>query len=455
VASDTVAREIATQPVSHVFYRQRPGWTFPRAVRAQGAWIWDAEGRRLIDAAGGALVVSVGHGVPEIVQALATQAQRLAYVHGSELSSEPVELLARRLAARAPVGDARLYLVSGGSEATETALKLARQYHVARGERSRWKVVARWPSYHGATLGALAVSGRPPLRADFEPMLPAMPFVPAPYPYRCRLPGCGPTCSLECARALEATLRREGPETVAAFIAEPIIGASAGAVVPPPEYFRVVREICDRHGVLFIADEVMTGLGRTGRWFGMDHWAVRPDILTTGKGLTSGYVPGGAVLARGDLVETVQAAGGFHHGFTYSHHAVVAATGLAVLDYVERHALVERAAALGERLMDRLRRLLDLPAVGDVRGLGLMAAVELVQDRARREPYPPGARMAQAVQAEALRRGVIVYASGGQADGRGDLVMLGPPLTIEAEALDQAVEGLGEAIAAATRRPPA
>jgi adenosylmethionine-8-amino-7-oxononanoate aminotransferase len=435
-----------------VFYRQRPGWEFPTAVRGEGACIWDREGRRLIDAAGGAIVVNVGHGVAEIAEAIADQARRLAYVHGSELTSEPIEQLAAELARLAPVNDARLYLVAGGSEATETAIKLARQYHVARGERSRVKVIARWPSYHGCSVGALSVSGRPTLRADFEPLLLPMPFVPAPYPYRCALAGCGVTCVLECARALDAKIREEGPETVAAFIAEPVVGASAGAVVPPPDYYRVIRETCDRYGVLFIADEVMTGLGRTGRWFGMDHWpGVRPDILTTGKGVTSGYVPGGAVLASGPVVDTVQAAGGFHHGFTYSHHPVVAAAGLAVVRFLERHDLVARAAAMGERMLARLRGLTDLPAVGEVRGLGLMAAVEIVRDRATREPYPAAARMAQRIQAEALRRGVIVYASGGQAAGAGDLVMLGPPLVITDEQVEQAVSTLGDAIAAATR----
>jgi len=438
--------------VPGVFYRQRPCWTFPRAVRGEGAFVWDETGRRLIDAAGGAIVVGIGHGVREVADAIGDQARQLAYVHGTELTSEPVEQLAAALATRVPVDDARLYLVAGGSEATETAIKLARQYHVARGERGRHKVIARWPSFHGSSIGALAVSGRPSLRADFDPMLPVTPFIPAPYPYRCRLPGCGARCSLECAEALDAKIREEGPDTVAAFIAEPAIGASAGAVVPPPEYYGLVRETCDRHGVLFIADEVMTGMGRTGRWFGLEHWpGVRPDILTTGKGLTSGYVPGGAVMAGGRIVETVNAGGGFHHGFTYSHHPVVAAAGLAVMRYLERHDLVARAAVMGEHLMVRLRGLADLPAVGDVRGIGLMAAVEIVRDPASREPYPASARMAQKIQAEALKRGAIVYASGGQVNGAGDLIMLGPPLVIEREQVDEAVQILGDAIAAVTR----
>ncbi len=436
--------------MSRVFRRRLSGWEYPEIVRGEGVYLYDARGRRYLDGSGGAIVVSVGHGVPEIVNAIREQAARLAYVHGTEFTSPAVEELAVELAKRSPVEDARLYLVSGGSEATETALKLARRYHLARGEPRRHKVIFRWPSYHGATLGALAVSGRPTLRTAFAPLLREMPHIPAPYAYRCTLPGCGPVCSLECCRALETKIVEEGPETVAAFICEPVIGASAGAVVPPPGYYPIVREICDRHGVLLIADEVMCGMGRTGRWFAIEHWGVRPDILTTGKGLTSGYLPGGALLVKGAIVETVKAGGGFPHGFTYSHHPLVAATGLAVLRYLEAHRLVERAKTLGEYLHDRLRGLLDLPAVGDIRGRGLLAAVEIVQDRASKRPYPPERQMAVAIQREALTQGVVVYASGGQVDGAGDLLMVGPPLTVETEQIDELVSLLGDAIAAVT-----
>ncbi len=439
--------------MSKVFRRRLSGWTYPEIVRGEGVYLWDREGRRYLDGSGGAIVVTVGHGVPEIADAIRQQAVRAPYVHGTQFTSTPMEELATLLAQRAPLDDARLFLVSGGSEATETAIKLARQYQVARGKPGRYKVVFRWPSYHGSTLGALSISGRPTLRATFAPLLQKMPHIPAPYAYRCALPGCGPACSLECARALEATIKTEGPDTIAAFIAEPVIGASAGAAVPPPEYFRIVREICDRYGVLFIADEVMTGIGRTGKWFGIEHWDVRPDVVTTGKGLTSGYLPGGAVLVKGEILETIQAGGGFHHGFTYSHHPVVAAAGVAVTRYVERHGLVERARVQGAYLHQKLQRLLDLPAVGDVRGLGLMAAVELVQERKSKTPYPATAHIAQNVQAEALRRGVVVYASGGQVDGAGDLVMVGPPLVVERPQIDEVVAVLGDAIAATTGAP--
>jgi hypothetical protein len=439
---------------SSVFYRRPARWVYPEIVRGEGVSLYDRDGRRYLDGAGGALVVSVGHGVGEIARAAAEQMTRLAYVHGTEFTSEPVERLARELARRAPVDDARLYLVAGGSEATETAIKLARQYQLARGQASRYKVIHRWPSYHGASLGALAVSGRPTLRRPFAPMLPPMPHVPAPYPYRCALRGCGARCSLECARALETTIRAEGPETVAAFIAEPVIGAAAGAVVPPPEYYGIVRETCDRHGLLLIAEEVMSGLGRTGRWFGIEHWPdVRPDVITCGKGLTSGYVPGGALLVRGEIVETVRAAG-FPHGFTFSRHPVVAAVALAVLGYLERHGLVERARVVGEHLQRRLQGLADLPTVGQVRGVGLMAAVEIVRDRERRQSFPPDAHAAERIQAEALRRGVVVYASGGQDAGGGDLILLGPPYVIEPAEIDEVVAGLADAINAVTRAAP-
>ena len=437
---------------SSVFYRRPPRWRYPEIVRGEGAYLYDVEGKRYLDAAGGALVVSVGHGVAEIAEAARLQMTQLAYVHGTEFTSPAMEELARELAARAPMDDARLYLVSGGSEATETALKLARQFQLARGEGERYKVVHRWPSYHGASLGALAVSGRPQLRRSFAPLLAPMPHIPAPYPYRCALRGCGERCSLACADTLDATIRQEGPETVAAFIAEPVIGASAGAVVPPPEYHQIVREICDRHGVLFIADEVMSGMGRTGRWFGIEHWpGVRPDIVTCGKGLTSGYVPGGALLVRGEIADTVRSTTGFAHGFTFSHNPVVAATGLAVLRYIEQHGLVARAGEMGDRLLKRLQGLLDLPAVGDVRGLGLLAAVEIVSDRPTRASFPPDRHMAERIQAEAVRRGLVVYASGGQDAGGGDLLLLGPPFTIGADQIDEAVSVLGDAISAVTR----
>ncbi len=445
----------AWNAMSQVFYRRLEGWEYPEIVRGEGVYLFNSKGRRYLDAAGGALVVTVGHGVAEIADAAREQMARVAYLHGTEFTSEPLEALAEELARRAPMDDARLYLVSGGSEANETAIKLARQYHLARGEDSRHKVISCAPSYHGATLGALAVSGRTLLRSPYAPLLARMPKIPAPYPYRCAFRGCGPDCSLECAGALDEKIKEEGPKTVAAFIYEPVIGASAGACAPPSDYHRIVSETCRRHGVLMICDEVMTGMGRTGSWFAIERCGVKPDIITLGKGLTSGYVPGGGLLARGGIVETVKAGGGFPHGFTASHHPVVAATALAVLRYAEKHRLIERVNNLGEYLSRRLKPLLDLPSVGDVRGAGLMAAVELVADRSTKTPFPSERRIADGVQAEAFRRGVVIYPSGGQADGAGDLIMIGPPFTIAEGEIDFLASTLADSIAAATGSPRA
>lgn len=438
-------------PDSQVFRRRLTGWPYPVIDRGEGCYLYDTRGRRYLDGSGGALVVNIGHGVPEIAEAIREQAARVAYVHGTMFASEAMETLAQSIATHAPMEDPLLYLVSGGSEATETAIKLARQIQIQQRQPGRYKIIHRWPGYHGATLGALALSGRPSLRHPFAPMLPPFPYIPAPYPYRCHLRGCGPQCSLECAHALDRAIAEAGSETVAAFIAEPVIGASAGAVVPHPDYYRVVRETCDRHGVLFIADEVMCGMGRTGRWFAIEHWGVEPDILTLGKGICSGYLPAGGLLVKRELVKLLSRGPGFAHGFTFTHHPVTAAACLAVVRYLEKHQLVPRVRKMGEVLQEKLRTLEALPAVGQVRGIGLMAAVELVQDQATRVPYPSSSGIGGRVQAEAFRRGLIIYPSTGCAeDGTGDLLLVGPPFVIEEDQIEFLVATLRGAIEAAT-----
>jgi adenosylmethionine-8-amino-7-oxononanoate aminotransferase len=325
----------------------------------------------------------------------------------------------------------RLYLVSGGSEANETAVKMARAYHLAEGRPSRHKVIRRSVSYHGNTLATLALSGRPNLRAPYAPLLPPAPEVMAPFCYHCPLGRAYPECGVACVDDLEAVIRREGPDTVAAYIAEPIIGASAGAAVPPEDYARRAREICDRHGVLYIADEVMTGFGRTGRWFATEWSGVVPDILTCGKGMSGGYMPVGGVLAGERVVSALARSRGFVHGFTFSHNPVTAAACLATLDILEKEALVARAAALGETALARLGDLRAHPHVGDVRGRGLLIGVELVADKAGRRPFPRVEARAEAVGAEAFRRGLVTYPGGGGASGAdGDTVMLAPPFVV-------------------------
>jgi adenosylmethionine-8-amino-7-oxononanoate aminotransferase len=432
---------------SHVFYR-RLGHDYPTVERGEGVYLYDTAGRRYLDAAGGALVVNIGHGVAEVTEAMATQARRAAFAHGTQFTSGPLETYAAALAEVSPIAEPCVYLVSGGSESVETAIKLARQVCLARGEPGRYKVIARWGSYHGATLGALSASGRAPLRRPYSPLLIDMPHISPCYCYRCPFGKTYPSCSVACADALEAEILRQGPETVAAFIAEPVVGATLAAAVPPPEYWPRVRAICNRYGVLLIADEVMTGLGRTGRWFAVEHWGVRPDILVTAKGASSGYFPLGLMLAKAELVEAIRnGVGHFTHGFTYANGVLGAAVGLAVLRYLQAHDLIAASARLGDYLLSKLQSLRELPAVGDVRGLGLMAGVELVADKASRRPFPRAHRVAERVQAAAMRRGLIVYYGTGLADGvDGDAILLGPPFIVTKAQIDEIVTTLGEAI---------
>ena len=423
---------------SHVFHR---GTNLPTVARARGAELWDTDGRRYLDGAGGAVVVGVGHGEPSVVAAIAEQAARVAYAHGTMFTSEALEAYAAELAALLPVDDARVYPVAGGSEATETALKMARAYHLARGQ-DRHLLIGRWGSYHGNTLAALDVGGRGPLRAPYLPWLGRAQHTLAAYEYRCPFPDTHPRgCGARYAEALEAAIVQAGPERVAAFVAEPVAGAALGAAVPPDDYWPAVAEVCRRHGVLLVADEVMTGFGRTGRWFACDHWGVRPDLLVLAKGASSGYWPLGLAVASGEVHDTIAAAGGLTHGLTYSHHVVGAAAGRAVLRLLRERGLVEAAAVRGKRLLAGLEaRLGGHPATGDVRGLGLMVAVELVADRASKVPFPRAERVAERVVAAARERGLLLYSSSGCADGvDGDLLLLGPPLVVDDGQVDELV----------------
>jgi hypothetical protein len=435
---------------SHVFSRSvlpDP----PRVDHAKGAEVWDTEGRRWLDGAGGAVVVNLGHGEERVVEAIRAQAARVAYAHGTMFTSDALEAYADELARVVPLDGARVYPVSGGSEAIETALKLARAYHLARGQ-DRWRVIGREGSYHGNTRGALDASGRAPLRRPYLPWLTHASHTLAAYEYRCPFGDTHPAgCGRRYAEHLDATIRAAGPETVAAFVAEPVAGAGLGAAVPPDDYWPAVAEVCRAHGVLLLADEVMTGFGRTGRWFGCDHWGVRPDVLVAAKGASSGYWPLGLAVASGEVHDAV-AAGGFTHGLTYSHHVVGAAAGLAVLRVLRDDGLVEAAAVKGRRLLAALAaRLGGHPAVGDLRGLGLMVGVELVADRASRAPYPRGARLTERVVAAARERGLLLYSSTGCADGHdGDLVMFGPPFVTTGAQLDEMVERCAQAVEAAT-----
>ena len=439
-----------THPASggHVFRRTADA-SPPVAIRSEGSTIWDVDGRSYLDAAGGAVVVNVGHGRRSIADAIAAQSSRLAYAHGSAFTTEPLESYAHEIGPRLPVDEPYLYPVSGGSEGIETALKVARAYHLARGEGERWIVLSRWGSYHGNTLGALDLSGRKPLRRPYEAWLGRFRHLSAAYEYRAGDPGANALGSAdELATELEHTIQSAEPDSVAAFVAEPIVGATLGAVVPPHSYWPAIADVCRRYGVLLIADEVMTGFGRTGRWFGLDHWGVRADILVAAKGITGGYWPFGVVAASGEVHDTIVGGGPFVHGFTYSHSVVGAVVAREVLRILDAEALVETSARKGERLQALLgERLGDQASVGDIRGRGLLVGVELVADRETRRAFPRGARVVEGVVREARNRGVLVYSGTGCADGvDGDVVVLGPPFVITDSELEQAVGVLGEAI---------
>jgi adenosylmethionine-8-amino-7-oxononanoate aminotransferase len=427
-----------TLPATVVFHRRldRP---LPRIVRAAGVYLYDDRGRDYLDAASGAVVVNIGHGRSEVADAMAGQAAAVAYAHNSAFTTEALEEACRALAELVPAPLDRIYLVHGGSEGVETAFKLARQIQVARGHTDKHRIVSCRPSYHGSTLGALAASGRPPLRRPFEPMLIEVPQVPAAYCYRCALGKSYPSCGVACATSLEEEILRLGADTVAAFIVEPIGGAASGGAVPPDDYLPRVREICDRHDVLLIADEVMTGLGRTGRTFAVEHSGVRPDLLVIGKGLGSGYAPAGAVAVSSELVDLLRdQAGKFNHGFTYSHHAVVAAACREVLAILVREGLLERGAQLEERFFGELRRLERFPFVGDVRGRGLLAGIELVADRASKRPFPRSRKLVEELTDRALDNGLVLWPSTGCADGEnGDVVLVAPPLVVSEEEITE------------------
>jgi hypothetical protein len=421
----------------------------PVAVEAFGSTIRDANGREYLDAAGGAVVVNIGHGRAEVASVMADQAGRLAYAHGSVFTNEPLEAYAAAIGRHLPLDGPAIYPVSGGSEAIETALKLARAYHLARGDADRWIVFSRWGSYHGNTLGALDLSGRKPLRRPYEGWLGRFRHVSAAYPYRAGLAGSNALgTGDELAAELDRAFQAAGPGTVAAFVAEPIVGATLAAAVPPDDYWSAIADVCRRHGVLLIADEVMTGFGRTGRWFGLDHWRVRPDLLVAAKGATSGYWPFGFVAASDEVHGTVSGGSGFVHGFTYSHGPVAAAVAGEVLRILEREDLVEASAVKGTRLIGGLRaRLGDHPHVGEIRGRGLLVGIELVADRGSREPFARAERITETVVRAARQRGLLVYSGTGSANGvDGDTILLGPPFIITDQEIDRVIDDLAGAI---------
>ena len=430
--------------------------TYPTLVRGEGVYLWDADGNRYLDGSGGsAAVTSVGHAVPEIVDAIARQAAELAYAPTHAFSTRAIEDCARLIVEEfAPPGFGKVWFVSGGSEAVENAVKMALQFHRERGEGTRQVVIGRWGSYHGSTLGTLAWGGNAGRRRPYALALPHAEHISPCFPYRCWLRGKAcPPCDLSCADQLERVIRQVGSENVAAFVVEPVVGATLGAVPAAPGYLAAVRETCDRHGVLLIADEVMTGFGRTGRNFAVDHWGVIPDLIACAKGIAGGYAPLGAVIARPEFVDQVRrGSGSFAIGHTAAGNPLSCATGTAVLRFIRDRGLVRNAAEVGAHLRSNLEELKDRhPIVGDVRGLGLLLGIELIGDRVTRTPFPPELAVAKRVGSATLARGLVSYPGTGTVDGSsGDHLLYAPPLTITRSQADELVEILDESLAAVT-----
>lgn len=442
--------------MTHILHRTANA-TMPVAVGGLGVELFDADGRRYIDASGGAAVSCLGHGHPDVVAALHAQLDKIAYAHTSFFTTEVAEALADRLVEDAPAGLDHVYFVSGGSEAVEAALKMARQYFVEIGEPQRRHIIARRQSYHGNTLGALAAGGNEWRRAQFRPLLIETHHIDPCYAYRLQAPGeSDESYAARAAQALEDEILALGPDQVIAFVAETVGGATMGAVPPVADYLKRIRAICDRYGVLLILDEVMCGMGRTGTLHACEQDGVVPDLMTIAKGLGGGYQPIGAVLLSGRIFEAFSRGSGFfQHGHTYTGHPMAAAAGLAVQEVIRRDGLLANVVAMGERLRRRLgERFGNHPAVGDIRGRGLFQAIELVADRGSKATFDPALKLHARIKREAMARGLMVYPMGGTIDGvRGDHVLLAPPFIVDERHVDTIVERLGEAVDAALAAP--
>jgi adenosylmethionine-8-amino-7-oxononanoate aminotransferase len=436
-----------TEPISpsNLFYDTQP--RRPRIARAEGIYIWDKAGKRYIDGSSGPMSSNLGHGNPYVLDAMRQQMDVATFAYRLHFENDATENLATRLAKRFPDGMDKVFFVSGGSEAVESCLKLARQWAIATKQASRYKVISRYPSYHGSTLGALGVTGMAVMTAPFSPMLREMPKIAAPTCYLDRNNLNHEQRGLAYANLLEEQILREGAETVLAFIMEPIGGASTGALVAPDSYYPRIRKICDHYGVLLILDEVMTGAGRTGRFCGAEHWDLKPDITALSKGLGGGYAPLGAMVADTCVVEPVIANGGFIHGHTYAGNPLACAAGLAVLEELENRQLIGNAEIIGEILKTRLKRLMEcFEFIGDVRGLGLLLAFELVADRKTMTPLPVSLNAHQRLVEIAYGLGLIIYSRRTRGGGVGDHFMVCPPLITTQEQVDEIIDLLDQSL---------
>lgn len=430
---------------SHLFYQTRQ--RRPVLDRASGIYLWDIDGKRYLDGSSGAMVCNIGHSNPVVLDAMRRQLERSTFGYRLHFETEPSEALAEKTATLAPAGMEHVFFVSGGSEAVESALKLARQYAVVTGNAGRWKVISRFPSYHGSTLGALSVTGYTPMTAPFDSMMRPMPKIPSPRAYLDALDPTLVATGEHYAGMLEQKILEEGAETVLAFIVEPVGGASTGALVPPAGYMQAIRRICDQYGVLLIHDEVMSGGGRTGRFFAAEHWNTIPDIIAISKGFGAGYMPLGAMIAQERLVSAVLDGGGFIHGHTYAGNPLACAAGLAVLQEIERSDLMANASAVGSRLAEELNALRDVcPLIGDVRGMGLLLAFELVADPRTMKPLPAAMKAFDRLVEIAYAKGLIIYSRRTRGGLEGDHFLVCPPMITTEEQVDEIILLLRESL---------
>jgi adenosylmethionine-8-amino-7-oxononanoate aminotransferase len=404
---------------------------YPIISHGEGVYLYDVEGKKYLDGSSGAVTASIGHGVTEIVEAMSNQASKVSFVYRSQFTSEPSEKLAKRLSTVTEKANYYSFLVNSGSEATETALKIAIQYWQEKGKETKKKVLSRWMSYHGITLGALSMSGHPLRRTRFVSILEDYPTISPPYCYRCPYDEIYPNCKLKCAKELERAILRMGAEHIAAFIIEPIVGAAGGAITPPNGYYEEIRRICDKHEILLISDEVMTGIGRTGKMLALDHWDTIADIVTLGKGLSAGYTPIAATLVHGKIIETIQSGSKvIMSGHTYSGNPQSAAIALAILDYIEHNKLIKLAAENGTYLFNKLIELKTKHSIiGDVRGKGLLYGIEFINDT-NGQSFRHEIGITNLVILKAKKAGLLVYPASAGEDGRGDAILIAPPLTI-------------------------
>lgn len=426
-------------PINNVFYRNA-NWHYPKITHAKGIYLFSENGKEYIDGCSGSTVANIGHGNEEVAECAYQQIKQVAFTHLSRFTTQAVEDCATTIADMTPGDLNHVYFVSGGSESTETALKLARQYYVERDKNTnKHLVISRWNSFHGNTIGSLSMTGINGRRKVFEPILAPFPKINQAYCYRCPYKSTPSQCEMECAYELEEAIQKAGGENVMAFIAEPIIGSAAPGIHPPKEYFKIIRDICSKHDILLIVDEVMMGFGRTGKIFGIDHYEIVPDIITVAKGLSSGYTPLGAAITNDEIFETIMinGTGHFIHGHTYGGNPLSAQIANQVLKIMQEEDLVTNARKAGDYLLQKLQTLYKYPIVGDVRGKGLMSGIEFVKDQNSKEPFAAHENIREKITVNCMNEGLIVYPGGGSVDGtRGDHILIAPPINISMSEID-------------------